>query len=93
MTNEKVFNYVGTSANPLATYFASDSNVSYIYFIDGSINTWSFTFDVFEDKRFAYSNSNKQGYYIGKDQNGKNMIIGAPDGGVPIKILEVYEIN
>ena len=34
-----------------------------------------------------------QGFKVGKDQFGKNMITGAPDGYAPNKILEVYEIN
>ena len=94
MTNEKVFKYEGTSAKPLATYFTGNDRESYIYFIDGATSDYSFTFDVYEDKRrLAYSRSNKQGYKIGLDHDGKNMMIGALDGFVRINILEVYEIN
>ena len=82
MTNEKVFNYVGTSGKPLFSYFIRDN--SWIYFTDGPGIPYSLTFEVYDTYRRAFSYSNKQGYYIGKDQNGRNMIIGAPDGGKAI---------
>ena len=91
MSNEKVFNYVGTSGKPLYSDFSYGA--SWIHFIDGTDSNNSFELDVWDTYRVAYSYYNKQGYKVGKDQNGNNMIIGAPDGMVKIKILEAYEIN
>ena len=93
MTNEKVFNYVGTSGKPLYSVF--DVDRSLISFIDGTRDSKSLRFAVFDGWRDGRSISNQPGYYVGTDWNGKNMITaGSYDvDSLIIKILEVYEIN
>ena len=91
MTNEKVFNYVGTTGRPFSTHF--EKYLSSIEFADHHSQRGLY-FEIYDGTRNAISDSNNQGYKSGKDKYGKNMITGADDGAAaPIKILEVYEIN
>ena len=74
MTNEKVFNYVGTSGKPLYSgFFYSGSNIG---FCDAD-SDWGILFTVdYEGRRKGFSYSNNRGFKSGKDQQGKNMITG-----------------